>query len=108
MGATPGIQEVGFKVGHHGPQVYLFGRLRAADAIAGLVAADVAVQPIAIENLMHLFAQPDLAIVGLELHPDRIEGAVYASVSRTSRTTLAVRDAFGFLVRVVAPDQVDA
>ena len=108
LAATPGIQEVGFKIGHHGTQVYLFGRLRPAEAIAGLAAADVAVQPVAIENLLHLFAQPDLAIVGLELHPDRIEGAIYTSVLRTPQTTAAVRDAFGFLVRVVAPDQVDA
>jgi hypothetical protein len=108
LGATPGIREVGFKIGHHGTQVYLFGQLQAADAIAGLAVADVAVQPVAVENLMHLFAQPDLAIVGLELHPDRIEGAIYTSVLRTPRTTAALRDAFGFLVRVVAPDQVDA
>lgn len=52
--------------------------------------------------------QPDLAMVGLEIHSDRIEGAVYASVARRPQTTAAVRDAFGFLVRVVAPDQVDA
>lgn len=108
LGATPGIQEAGFKVGHHGTQVYLFGQLRLADALAGLAAADVAAQPVVIENLLHLFAQPDLAIVGLELHPDRIEGAVYTSVLRTPQTTVALRDAFGFLVRVVAPDQVDA
>lgn len=40
-------------------------------------------------------------MVGLELHPDRVEGAIYTSVLRTERTTRAVRDAFGFLVRVV-------
>jgi hypothetical protein len=108
LGATPGIQDVGFKIGHHGTQLYLRAPLRAADAIAGLVAADVPVQPVAIDNLLHLFEQPDLAMVGLELHPDRIDGAVYASVPRTPRTTRAVRDAFGFLVRVVAPDQLDA
>lgn len=108
LGATPGIQDVGFKIGHHGTQLYLRAALRPAEAIAGLVAADVPVQPLAIENLLHLFEQPDLAMVGLELHPDRIEGAIYASVPRTPRTTLAVRDAFGFLVRVVAPDQLDA
>jgi hypothetical protein len=106
--ATPGIQDVGFKIGHHGTQLYLRAPLRPADALAGLVAADVPVQPVAIDNLLHLFEQPDLAMVGLELHPDRIDGAVYASVSRTPRTTRAVRDAFGFLVRVVAPDQLDA
>jgi hypothetical protein len=47
-------------------------------------------------------------MVGLELYPDRIEGAVYASVTRRPHTTAAVQGAFGFLVRVVAPDQVDA
>ena len=108
LAATPGIQDVGFKLGHHGVQVYLRGRLRTADAVAGLAAADVAAQPVAIDNLLALLEQPDLAMVGLELHPDRIEGAVYASVARRPQTTAAVRDAFGFLVRVVAPDQLDA
>jgi hypothetical protein len=106
--ATPGIQDVGFKLGHHGPQVYLRGVLPPADAIAGLVAADVPVQPIAVENLLHLFEQRAFAMVGLELHADRIEGAIYASALRTPGTTPAVRDAFGLLVRVVAPDQLDA
>lgn len=89
-------------------QVYLRGTLRTADAVAGLAAAGVACQPVAIDNLLALFEQPDLAMVGLEIHPDRIEGAVYASVARGHHTTAAVQGAFGFLVRVVAPDQVDA
>jgi len=108
LAATPGIEDVGVKLGHHGVQVYVRGALRTADAIAGLAAAEVAAQPVAIDNLLALFEQPDLAMVGLELHPDRIEGAVYASVARRPHTTAAVRDAFGFLVRVVAPDQLDA
>lgn len=108
LAATSGIEDVGFKLGHHGVQVYLRGRLRTADAVAGLTAADVAHQPVVIDNLLALLEQPDLAMVGLELHPDRIEGAVYASVARRPRTTAAVQSAFGFLVRVVAPDQVDA
>jgi hypothetical protein len=108
LAATPGGREVGWKVGHHGLQVYLFGELATRDVIAGLTAAEVATQPVAIENLTQLFDQPDLAIVGLELHPDRIEGAIYVSVLRTRHTTAALRDAFGLLVRVVAPDQLDA
>ncbi|HEX7840334.1 MAG TPA: hypothetical protein VF469_22805, partial [Kofleriaceae bacterium] len=108
LAATPGIQDVGFKLGHHGVQVYLRGTLRTADAIAGLAAAGVACQPVAIDNLLALLEQPDLAMVGLELHPDRLEGAIYASVARRPHTTAAVQGAFGFLVRVVAPDQVDA
>jgi hypothetical protein len=108
LAATPGAEDVGFKLGHHGVQVYVRGALRAADAVAGLTAAGAAVQPTPIDNLLALFEQPDLAMVGLELHPDRVEGAVYASVARRPHTTAAVRDAFGFLVRVVAPDQLDA
>jgi hypothetical protein len=108
LAATPGIEDVGFKLGHHGVQVYLRGALRTADAVAGLAAAGAAAQPVLIDNLLALFDQPDLAMVGLELHPDRVEGAVYASVARRPGTTAAVRDAFGFLVRVVAADQIDA
>ena len=108
LAATPSPREVGFKVGRHGTQVYVFGQLRPDDVIAGLVAADVAVQPRAIANLVQLFDQPELAIVGLELDAERVEGAVYTSVLRARHTTAALRDAFGFLVRVVAPDQLDA
>jgi hypothetical protein len=108
LAATPGIQDVGFKLGHHGTQVYVRGELAVAAAVAGLRAADVDVQPAAIENLLLLLEQPDIAMVGLELHPDRIDGAIYVSVLRTQAVTAAVRDAFGFLVRVVAPDQVEA
>lgn len=108
LDATPGIADVGAKLGHHGTQLYVRGRIRAADAIAGLTAAGAATHPVAADNLLALFEQPDLAMVGLELHPDRIDGALYVSVARRPGTTAAVHSAFGFLVRVVAPDQLDA
>jgi hypothetical protein len=111
LDATPGIVDVGAKLGHHGLQVYARGRLLPAGAAAGFAAAGVATHPVASDNLLALLEQPDLAMVGLELdadRPDRIEGAIYASVARRPDTTAAVRDAFGFLVRVVAPDQLEA
>lgn len=105
--ATPGILDIGCKLGHHGAQVYARGDFAAAAAIAGLAAAGAQTQPVAIDNLLHLLERPTLSMVGLELGDDRVEGAVYASVARAPETTAAVRDAFGFLVRVVAPDQLE-
>ncbi|HSK03742.1 MAG TPA: hypothetical protein VK932_20960, partial [Kofleriaceae bacterium] len=61
-----------------------------------------------VQNFLTLFERPAV-MVGLELGPDAdaIGGAVYTSVLRTPERTRALRDAFGLLVRVAAPEQLE-
>jgi len=105
-GIEHGIEDVGFKVGHHGVQLYVRGQISADAATASFTHADVPVHPPQARNLLALLAQPSLAMIGLEIEDERIEGALYASVPRVPATARAVSDAVRFLVRVVAPDQV--
>jgi hypothetical protein len=107
LASTDGIEDVGFKVGHRGVQLYARGELTIDGVARGLTAASVDVHATALRNLLVLFAQPTAAMVGLELDGDAIDGALYVSVPRTPEDTPAVRDAFGLLVRVAAPDQLD-
>jgi hypothetical protein len=108
LAATPGIADVGFKLGHRGLQLYVRGELAAHEVVAGLEAAGAPVQAIAVQNFLTLFERPAV-MVGLELDAGAdaaIGGAVYTSVLRTPERTRALRDAFGLLVRVAAPDQL--
>jgi hypothetical protein len=107
LAATPRIADVGFKVGHRGLQLYLRGELAPAEVVAGLEAAGAAVQAAPVRNLLALFERPTAAMVGLELDGEAIAGAVYTSVLRTPERTRALRDAFGLLVRIAAPDQLE-
>ena len=107
IAATPAIADVGFKIGHRGLQLYVRGELSPAAVAAGLEAAGVDVQPVAVRNFLTLFEQPRAVMVGLELDGDTIEGAVYTSVLHTPERSRALRDAFGLLVRIAAPDQLD-
>lgn len=107
LAATPGIADVGFKLGHRGLQLYVRGEFAPADVAAGWQAAGVEVQLHAVQNLLALFERPAVVMAGLELDGASIEGAVYTSVLRTAERTRALRDAFGLLVRIVAPDQLE-
>ena len=107
LAATPAIVDVGFKVGHRGLQLYARSELSPDDVVAGFEAAGVDVQPVPVRNFLALFEQPRAAIVGLEVDGDALEGAMYTSVLRTPERTRALRDAFGLLVRIAAPDQVE-
>lgn len=108
LDAMPAATDLGFKIGHRGIQVYARGPFEAAEATRAFEAAGVAAKPEIATNLLAVLDQRELAMVGLELDGERADGALYASVPRVPTTAAALTSAFGFLVRVVAPDQLAA
>jgi hypothetical protein len=124
LAAMPSARDVGFKIGHRGLQLYLRGEFGPAEVIAGLAAAGAQAQEVTIRNFLVLFEQVTASMVGLELASEatnevinevineatsgEVGGAVYASVLRTPERTRALRDAFGLLVRIAAPERIGA
>jgi hypothetical protein len=116
LAAMPSARDVGFKIGHRGLQLYLRGEFGPAEVTSGLAAAGAQAQEVAIRNFLVLFEQVTASMVGLELANEaaneaanaEVGGAVYASVLRTPERSRALRDAFGLLVRIAAPERIGA